>query len=143
MTHELSLIFRTKMNGCGRHYGVLFPDGKVLDVQKTLSIVSISEFTKNGLLPITKEVTRLVSELDLKVRASVLKNFIYDLFNLNCEHVSRLLVEGKAECKQIDTVRQALIAFLKIIIIALGAAFVICLIVDCVVKISEANDQAA
>lgn len=142
MNYELSLIFRTKMNGLGRHYGVLLPGDKVLDVHKTISVVSLSEFTQNGLLPITNEVTRLVSELDLKVRLSTLKNFIYCLFNQNCEHVSRLLVEGKPECKQIEKFVESLITILKALLLVVGVMLAIIMLVE-FFKSTKTNDQAA
>lgn len=108
---QLHLISRQKLNGLGKHYGVLFSNNLCLDFHPEGIIEgSLNDFSK-GLeikieisLPETNESYQRLNELKKG-------NKVYDLLGFNCENFARYLVEGKSESKQVFLASALIVLF--------------------------------
>ncbi len=97
---KISLISRPKLNLLGIHYGVCLGNGNVIDIQQDgIKLIPITDFTRGFKTSI--ESSRWIGRNELLESLGEHKTFKYDLFENNCEHVSRKIVENKKISKQL------------------------------------------
>lgn len=97
---KISLISRPKLNLLGIHYGVCLGNGNVIDVQQDgIKLIPITDFSRGFKTSI--ESSRWIGGNELLQTLSEHKTFKYDIFENNCEHVSRKIVEKKKISKQL------------------------------------------
>lgn len=98
----LEIISRPKLNGPGRHFGVLLSSGICFDflptgIRKTteLDFANGHQIKREEKIFETKAaIKRLIEIVEKEVK--------YDLINFNCENFARYLATGKSESKQIS-----------------------------------------
>lgn len=98
---KVVLISRPKLNGLGRHYGVMLDESTCYDLQPSgIRKLTLAEF-RSG-YPITRE-QELQCDRTILRRLKYLsqKKLRYGFFKFNCESFARYLVTGKAESKQV------------------------------------------
>lgn len=101
MFYKASLISRPKLNMCGMHYGVKLGDTTVMDPQKDgIKIITPDDFAKG--FSVKVESFRDIPFYEIASIQERINKFKYDLFEDNCEHFSRDLVERKRESRQIN-----------------------------------------
>lgn len=120
---DMCLIYRSKTNGFGQHWGVLLPDGRVADYQSVegLRICNIEKFSAGLDVHIEKAVplsewSGVFSRLDGLRQAPP----DYHLIDWNCETFARWLVGEPPRSEQINDL--AILATIGIAVKVLSAA---------------------
>ena len=102
MLEIAKIISRRKLNGLGRHYGVMLPDGRCFDLQPWgVRELTLEEFSSGLEVRIEQEVPFCDQELIKRLEWMAQKNIRYGVIKFNCESFARFLATGKAESKQI------------------------------------------
>lgn len=98
---KVKIISRTKLNGLGKHYGVMLDDGRCFDLQPLgIRQLTLEEFAGGYDVKIEQEVP-LTGEIYERIKSSAKANIRYSFFRFNCESFARYLATGKAESKQL------------------------------------------
>lgn len=102
MLETAKIISRRKLNGLGRHYGVMLPDGRCFDLQPWgVRELNFEEFSSGLEVRIEQEAPFCNQELVKRLEILAQKNIRYGIIKFNCESFARFLATGKAESKQI------------------------------------------
>jgi hypothetical protein len=98
---SVALVSRPKLNGLGRHYGVLIDNTTCYDLQPIgIRKLTLDEFAEGHAIrreqeiPASPVILRRLQHLSQKPLR-------YGLLKFNCESFARYLLTGKAESKQI------------------------------------------
>lgn len=98
---RVKIISRPKLNGLGRHYGVMLNDQRCYDLQPYgIRRVCLDKFSHGLPIKVVQEMP-LTSQIDKRLNELKVKGVKYRLFRYNCESFARHLVTGKAESKQV------------------------------------------
>lgn len=109
---DVKLIQRHKLAGPGLHYGILLPNGSVIDLQpEGIRHLSLEQFLAGKTFKIVESNGKINEVLDRLYSAQIEKKE-YSLFENNCEHLARRVVSGQNESRQIQWLFLALIACL-------------------------------
>jgi hypothetical protein len=106
----MALVSRTKLNGIGKHFGVLLDYGSpamglVVDVQATEGVraVPVGEFAQRRPVSVEAEFDEPLAVWNAWNRLSTIgqQSHGFDIIKGNCEHFARYVCWGNYESRQV------------------------------------------
>jgi hypothetical protein len=100
----IRVITRTKKNGIGTHFGVLFPSGSVYDytLQEGMRHVSLSQFSEGIQIVVVREIPLQMTNLvRARLEELALNPRKYHLLGWNCETFAEWLTSGVPKSTQV------------------------------------------
>ncbi len=98
---KVKIISRPKLNGLGRHYGVMLEANQCYDFQPFgIRKITLEDFAQGYHVKTEQEVP-LTDEIFRRIQRIGNKKIRYGLIKFNCESFARYLVTGKAQSNQV------------------------------------------
>lgn len=105
--HKAAVISREKLNGGGRHFGVHFPGGEVVDFHPAgVRFTTIHGFLEGRPCKVERLIpAREVRQAVWRARTAPGEVRTYHLLDFNCEHFANFIAgEARPESEQITSI---------------------------------------